>query len=143
MSKISRCPLGRATSSPTAREASGFFGAMMAMLFIPCYAASLIVSHPNALVVQQFTFFPFTSPVTGMIRNACGSLGLVEALALSSELLVSSYVVRRMVVLLFRTGSIEYSRKVPIRTAPGFARTVLRQRGPRVRVHSLRVPRRT
>jgi len=104
---------------PTAKEAAGFFGVMMAMLFIPFYISSLIVSHPSALIVQVFTYFPYTAPVTGMIRNAFGSLNPLEAVTLVFEQFIFGYVVLRIAVQLFRFGSIEYSKKVSIRTALG------------------------
>jgi ABC-2 type transport system permease protein len=107
---------------PTAKEAGGFFGAMIAMLFAPFYASSLIVSHPSALIVQVFTYFPYTAPVTGMIRNGFGSLTLADEFLLVAELASFGYVALRLAVQLFRFGSIEYARKVPIRVALGLAR---------------------
>jgi ABC-2 type transport system permease protein len=104
---------------PTAKEAGGFFGVMMALIFVPFYASSLIVSHPSALIVQVFTYFPYTAPVTGMLRNGFGSLGLGEAAGLILELFAVGYVVLRLAVQLFRYGSIEYTKKVSIRTALG------------------------
>lgn len=109
---------------PTAKEAGGFFGVMMAMIVIPFYISSLIVSHPSALVVQIFTYFPYTAPVTGMIRNAFGSLSPIEATALIIEQFVFGYIVLRIAVQLFRFGSIEYTKKVSIRTALGLAKKV-------------------
>ena len=106
---------------PTAKEAAGFFGVMMAMIFIPFYISSLIVSHPSALIVQIFTYFPYTAPVTGMIRNAFGSLSPLEAIALIVEQFAFGFVVLRIAVQLFRFGSIEYTKKVSIRTALGLA----------------------
>ncbi len=105
---------------PTAKEAGAFFGVMMALIFIPFYAVSLIVSHPGALIVQVFTYFPYTAPITGMIRNAFGSLSIVESLVLVVELYAFGYVVIRLAIQLFRYGSIEYTRKVSIRTALGW-----------------------
>ena len=107
---------------PTAKEAGGFFGVMMAMLFVPFYISSLIVSHPSALVVQIFTYFPYTAPVTGMIRNAFGSLSPLEAIALIIEQFAFGALVLRIAVQLFRFGSIEYTKKVSVRTALGLLR---------------------
>jgi ABC-2 type transport system permease protein len=49
---------------------------MITLIFIPFYAVSLIFSHPQAMIVQVFTYFPFSAPVTAMIRNGLGSLSL-------------------------------------------------------------------
>ncbi|NNN00943.1 MAG: ABC transporter permease [Acidimicrobiaceae bacterium] len=108
---------------PTAKEAAGFFGVMMAMIFIPFYISSLIVSHPSAFIVQVFTFFPYTAPVTGMIRNGFGSLSPIESAILIVEQFSFGYVVLRIAVQLFRSGSIEYTKKVSIRGALGMRNT--------------------
>ena len=105
---------------PTAKEAGGFFGVMMALIFVPFYASSLIVSHPSSLIVQVFTFFPYTAPVTGMLRNGFGSLSPAVTAGLVVELFAFGYVVLRLAVQLFRHGSIEYTKKVSIRHALGF-----------------------
>jgi ABC-2 type transport system permease protein len=107
---------------PTAKEAGGFFGIMMALLFVPFYISSLIVSHPSSIIVQVFTYFPYTAPVTGMIRNSFSSLSPLEAVLLIVELFGFGFVVLRIAVQLFRYGSIEYTKKVSIRTALGLSR---------------------
>lgn len=104
---------------PTAKEAGGFFGAVLGSIFIPFYASSLIVSHPTALIVEVFTFFPLTAPVTAMLRNAFGSLSPTATVVLLVELFTIGLVVIRMAIRLFQYGSIEYARKVSLRTAFG------------------------
>jgi ABC-2 type transport system permease protein len=107
---------------PTAKEAGSFFGGMMALIFVPFYAVSLIVSHPDSLISQVFTFFPYSAPVTGMVRNAFGSLSVTASITLILELLIFAAIMMRIAVQLFRYGSIEYSRKVQIRAALGLSR---------------------
>ncbi len=104
---------------PTAKEAGGFFGVMMALIFTPFYASSLIVSHPDALIVRVFTYFPYTAPVTGMLRNGFGSLSGANAAGLIVEVFLFGIFVLRLAVQLFRFGSIEYTKKVSLRTALG------------------------
>jgi ABC-2 type transport system permease protein len=100
---------------PTAKDAGPIFGALMALIFIPFYTVSLIVSDPNALIVQVFSFFPYSAPVTALLRNAFGTLPLWQAIIIIVELFVLSAIVLRLAVRLFRYGSIEYSRKVSVR----------------------------
>jgi ABC-2 type transport system permease protein len=102
---------------PTVKDAGPIFGMMMALIFIPFYIVALIVSDPSAFIVRLFTYFPYSAPVTAMLRNAFGSLGLGESIAIIAELFILGYLVLRLAVRLFRYGSIEYSRKVSIRTA--------------------------
>ncbi|MFC8523412.1 ABC transporter permease [Pseudarthrobacter sp. NPDC057230] len=99
---------------PTAKEAGTIFGPLMAMMFIPFYTFSLVISNPGALIVQIFTYFPLTAPVTALLRNAFGTLNPVEATIVIVELLVVGALIIRLAVHLFRYGSIEYGRKLSI-----------------------------
>lgn len=100
---------------PTAKDAGPIFGALMTLIFIPFYIFSLIASDPGALIVQVFSYFPYSAPVTGMLRNGFGTLPLWQGIVVVVELWVLSAIVLRLAVRLFRYGSIEYSRKLSIR----------------------------
>lgn len=100
---------------PTAKDAGQIFGIMMALIFVPFYAISLVISDPHSFIVQLFTYFPYSAPVTAMLRNGFGSLGPLESTIVITELFVLAIVVLRLAVRLFRYGSIEYSKKVSIR----------------------------
>ncbi|WP_026555925.1 ABC transporter permease [Arthrobacter sp. 35W] len=106
---------------PTVKEANTVFGPVIAMIFVPFYAVALVVSDPQALIVQIFTYFPMSAPVTAMLRNAFGSLGPVEAGIVIVELFVLGFIALRVAVHLFRYGSIEYSRKLSLKEAFGRA----------------------
>ena len=115
---------------PTVKEAGTAFAPLMIMLFLPFYVVSLIVSDPHALIVQIFTYFPFTAPVTAMLRNGLGSLSPLESAIVITELFTIGLIALRLAVHLFRYGSLEYSRKLSIRNtfhrrhsagAPAFA----------------------
>lgn len=101
---------------PTAKEAGQIFGVMMALIFVPFYAVTLIVSDPHSLIVQIFTWFPYSAPVTAMLRNGFSSLSAGEAVGVIVEQFVLGVVVLRVAVRLFRFGSIEYSKKVSLST---------------------------
>jgi ABC-2 type transport system permease protein len=100
---------------PTAKDAGQIFAPLMILVFVPFYAISLVVSDPHSFIVQVFTYFPYTAPVTAMIRNALGSLSPTEAIIVIVELFALGFIVLRLAVRLFRYGSIEYSRKVSLR----------------------------
>lgn len=100
---------------PTAKDAGPIFGGLITLIFVPFYVFSLIASDPNALIVQIFSYFPYSAPVTGMLRNAFGTLPLWQAIVVIAELFVLSGLVLRLAVRLFRYGSIEYSRKLSLR----------------------------
>lgn len=101
---------------PTAKEAGQIFGIMMALIFVPFYAVTLIVSDPSAFIVQVFTWFPYSAPVTAMLRNGFSSLSPAEAIGVIVEQFVLGVIVLRLAVRLFRYGSIEYSKKVSLAT---------------------------
>lgn len=101
---------------PTAKEAGQIFGVMMALIFVPFYAVTLIVSDPGALIVQVFTWFPYSAPVTALLRNGFSSLSPAEAIGVIVEQFVLGAIVLRLAVRLFRYGSIEYSKKVSLST---------------------------
>jgi ABC-2 type transport system permease protein len=100
---------------PTVKDASSIFGSLMVLIFIPFYTVSLIVSDPQALIVQIFTYFPFSAPVTAMLRNGFGSLTPLESAIVIAELFTFGFIALRLAVYLFRYGSIEYSKKLSIR----------------------------
>ena len=100
---------------PTVKEAGTAFAPLMIMLFLPFYVVSMIVSDPSAPIVQFFTYFPYTAPVTAMLRNGFGSLSSVESALVISELFIFGIITLRLAVHLFRYGSLEYSKKLSIR----------------------------
>lgn len=102
---------------PTAKEAGSFMGVMIALIFIPFYSVSLVVSEPHAAIVQVFTYFPFSAPVTALLRNGFGSLSVPEAAVVIAILYLGAAVMLRVAVRLFQYGSISYTSKVSIRTA--------------------------
>lgn len=97
---------------PTAKEAGGFFGAIMALTFGPLYAAPLFVSSPDSPLVQFLSYFPLTAPIPLLLRNAVGNLQLGPAL-ISIALLVATTVLAISIgVRIFRFGALEYNRKL-------------------------------
>jgi ABC-2 type transport system permease protein len=106
---------------PTAKDAGNIFGGLVALMVVPLYAASLVISDPQGLVVQLFTYFPYSAPITAMLRNAFGSLTGWEAAIVITELFLLSALVLQIAVRLFRTGSIQYNNKVSLKTV--FARS--------------------
>ncbi len=100
---------------PNSKEASGAFGAVVMVMFIPFYAGQLIVADPHGLVAQVLTFFPLTSPVTALVRNAIGGLNGWEAALCLVLLFGFALLFLRIGVRLFRTGSISYDVRLSLR----------------------------
>ena len=105
--------IGAAT--PTAKEAGGFFGLVMTLIFGPLYAVTLFISAPQSALVQFLSFFPLTAPIPLMLRNAVGNLTIPEALIGIAILAVSATVALSLAVRLFRFGALEYSRRLSLK----------------------------
>ena len=101
---------------PTAKDAGRWFTGLIVLMIVPLYSLSLILSDPHSPVVQIFTYFPVSAPITAMLRNAFGSLAGWEAAIVITELFLLSAVVLQLAVRLFRYGSIEYTKKVSFKT---------------------------
>ncbi len=100
---------------PTAKEAGNIFGGLIALMVVPLYAGSLVVTDPQNPVVQIFTFFPYSAPITGLLRNAFGSLASWQAVILIAGLFMLSAIVLQIAARLFRTGSIQYNNKLSLK----------------------------
>ena len=106
---------------PTAKDAGSLSAVLIILLVMPLYALSSIVSTPHSFVVQVFTYFPYSAPLTAMLRNAFGTLNGWEAAVVIVELFLLSAVVLQLAVRLFRYGSIQYTSRVSLKTV--FARS--------------------
>lgn len=104
---------------PTAKEASGFFGIVMILIFGPLYAVTLFISAPSSALVTFLTFFPITSPIPLLLRNAVGNLSVGEALLAIVILAISATIVMAIAIRLFRYGALEYSKKLSLRSVFG------------------------
>ena len=100
---------------PTAKEAGQWFGIAMIAMFIPFYIIQLILSDPEQFVVAVFTYFPFTAPVTAMLRNAFGTLSAMEATIVVATLLILGALIIRLAVRMFRYGAMEYSDRLSLK----------------------------
>ena len=104
--------VGIGAASPTAKEASGFFGVVMLFIFGPLYAVTLFITSPDSMVVRALSFFPLTAPVPLLLRNAVGNLSILDAAIGIMILTVSSAIALVIAVRLFRYSALEYTRKV-------------------------------
>lgn len=100
---------------PTAKEAGPFFGVVMMLLFGPLYAAPLFVSSPHTGIVEALSFIPLTAPIPLLLRNAVGNLSGGEAIIAIIILAVSGIVLMSLAVRAFKSGALEYSRKLSLR----------------------------
>jgi len=100
---------------PTAKEAGGFLGIVMIMIFGPLYAVTLFVSSPHTPLVTFLSYFPLTAPIPLMLRNAVGNLSYPAAILGIIILSISAVLALGLAIRLFRYGALEYSRRLNIR----------------------------
>lgn len=106
--------VGIGAATPTAKEAGGFFGVVMMLIFGPLYAVTLFVSQPEATVVQFLSNFPFTAPIPLLLRNAVGNLTISEATIAIAIMSATAVIVMWLAIRAFRYGALEYSRRLSI-----------------------------
>lgn len=100
---------------PTAKEAGGFIGLIMMLIFGPLYAVSLFISTPESPFVRFMTLFPFTAPIPMLLRNAVGNLEPWETVVGIALLVGCAAITMAIAVRIFRYGALEYSRKLSLR----------------------------
>lgn len=101
---------------PTAKEAGQYFSIAILIIFIPFYIFTVILSDPEALVVQIFTYFPFTAPVTAMMRNAFGSLSILDAAIVITTVFALGVIIILLAVRLFRYGAMQYDSRLSFKS---------------------------
>ncbi len=106
-------------SVPTAKEAGGFIGLVMMLIFGPLYAAPLFISQPDSLLVQVLSIFPFTAPIPLLLRNAVGNLQPWEVVVAVTGIVLAAIIVLNLAVRVFRYGALEYSRKLSFKEVFG------------------------
>lgn len=99
-------------ASPTAKEAGGYLGVVMILIFGPLYAISLFVSSPDSPLVKFLTFFPFTAPIPALLRNAVGNISTGDTAIVIVTLVATAAVVMWIAVRVFKYGAIEYSKNL-------------------------------
>lgn len=102
---------------PTAKDAGGVFAGVIITLCLPLYALSAVLSDPTGPVSQVLTWFPLTSPITALLRNATGSLPTGQALLVLVILALTGAFFLGLGARLFQTGSIAYDTRLNLRKA--------------------------
>ncbi|WP_336249800.1 ABC transporter permease [Stomatohabitans albus] len=91
-----------------AKDAGQVFGFVVMGLMLPYAALLLIVNEPESLVTAILTWFPLTSPVTVMIRNAVDNMDPIQVgLALLMQLAIGG-IFFRVGARLFGAGALAY-----------------------------------
>ncbi|MDR0849389.1 MAG: ABC transporter permease [Propionibacteriaceae bacterium] len=104
---------------PTVKDAQGIFSAVIILAVMPIYVAMIVLTNPDSLIVQVFTFFPWTAPITAMARNALGTLPWWHGVIVVVLLFAATALMFRIAARLFQYGSVEYTKKLNLKVALG------------------------
>jgi ABC-2 type transport system permease protein len=102
---------------PTEKDAQSLFSAVLMILMLPLIAmVILLTSSPQSPVIDVLTYFPLTAAPTALLRNAVGTLTWWQGTIVVVVTLACAAVILKIAAKLFRQGSIEYNRKVSLRS---------------------------
>ncbi len=103
-----------AAIAPSTKEANSFSGVFFIGAFVPFYFISMIATDPENPIVTFLTYFPLTSPVVSLIRNAVGNFNGAEAwlalLVMFGFMLLSIWIAIRA----FKLGALEFSQTIKL-----------------------------
>lgn len=96
----------------TARDASSFIGPAIIIMVFPLYFMQMFMTDPN-LIVQIFTYFPLSAPISLMLRNVFGTISTPEFCIGIAVVPVSAVVAIRLAVKTFQKNAINFSTVKP------------------------------
>jgi ABC-2 type transport system permease protein len=103
-----------AAATPSAKEANSFSSVFFIGAFIPFYFIAMITTDPTNPIVNFITFFPLTSPVVNLIRNAVDNLGVAQSwlslAVMTAFMLISIWVAIRA----FKLGALEFNQSIKV-----------------------------
>ena len=105
--------LGAITS--TARESQQLSIVVNAPLIVPVYAWVYIVENPTTAIVRFLSIFPFTSPVTLLMRVGADAVEAWEIAASLAVLVASVAAVMYLVPRIFRAFVLSYGKRPSLR----------------------------
>ena len=108
---------------PSIKDASALQSVAIFSLIIPLYAAFFVRTTPPSPIASFFTYFPTFTPITAMVRNAVGSLTVVESVVCIVEVFVVAALLLWFAQYLFRHSVAQYGSKVTLRQIASWRRS--------------------
>lgn len=97
----------------TARDASSFIGPAIIVMVLPLYFMQLFMATEPNLLVQFFTYFPFSAPIALMLRNGFGTLSTLEFCLGIIIVIISASIAIHLAIHSFQKNSINFSIALP------------------------------
>ena len=103
-----------AAMAPSAKEANSFSAVFYIGAFVPFYFVTMILTDPENPITKFITFFPLTSPVVTLIRNAVGNIEPLEATLALIVMTIFMVISIAIAIRAFSRGALEYSNAVKL-----------------------------
>lgn len=107
--------VGVGAAMPTYREAGGLSSVFIFAALIPVYLATSLIAEPSGTLAIFFSYFPFTSPLILLFRNALGELSGAEQLLGAVASIAYVAVSFILAFKLFEFGALEYHNRISLR----------------------------
>lgn len=104
---------------PTAKEANSFFGFIIMLMIVPFWFFPMLMAPDSNAVVTGLTYFPTTAPFALLIRNAFGTLPLVDGIIGLVIVAISGFIAISIAIRIFRYGTLEYTDRINLRSVLG------------------------
>lgn len=92
----------------TAKDASSFIGPAIILMVFPLYFMQMFMAADPNVIVQVMTYFPFTAPLSLMLRSGFGTISIPEYCIGIVIVTVSAIVMIRLAVVTFQKNAINF-----------------------------------
>ena len=92
----------------TAKDASSFIGPAIILMVFPLYFMQMFMAADPNTIVQVMTYFPFTAPLSLMLRSGFGTISVPEYCIGIAVVTISAVVMIRLAVVTFQKNAINF-----------------------------------
>ena len=92
----------------TAKDASSFIGPAIILMVFPLYFMQMFMAADPNIIVQVMTYFPFTAPLSLMLRSGFGTISIPEYCIGIAIVTISAVVMIRLAVVTFQKNAINF-----------------------------------
>lgn len=93
-------------------EAQQSVGLITLLTLFPTYLAMLVLAHPNSTMAVAFTLFPFSAPITLLVRTQVTAVPLVQLISSWLLLMATLLLALWLVSKLLRYGLLRYQQRL-------------------------------
>lgn len=110
------------TLVPTAKDASSFASVVMIMVILPLFFINNFMSDTPTVLTYVLSYFPPSAPIALMFRNCFGTLPVWELMLGLVVMAVSSALIIKLAVYIFKRSALEFTMKVNLKSLLGSPR---------------------